>query len=249
MQQYLHKFNFDIPSSQIHLWYCDLRKNVSRIDEYYLLLSSDEIEKAKRFKFEKDRNCYVISKAVLRSLLGGYLEKDPKEVNFEYTSFHKPMSSMKTPLKFNVSHSGYVAVFSFVKDVEIGVDIERIKDDFDVMDIAHRFFSISEIGALSKFSDSEKNRAFYRCWTRKESFIKAEGSGLSFPLDKFAVSINDDLNAELLETEWDVTEKNCWSLFSFVPRKEYIGAIAVRKKSAAVTFFNWNNFTERNKFP
>ncbi len=235
-----HKFNFDLSTKQIHLWCCDLDKNEVRLDEYISLISADEIVRAKKFKFKKDRNCYIISRGILRELLGAYLDENAAKLKFEYTSYGKPYLPNKN-LNFNISHSGDMVVCAFVVGLQIGVDIEKIKQDFDVLELAQKFFSKREIEVLEKQPKEDLARAFYRCWTRKEAFIKAEGSGLSFPLNKFAVSLEDDNQAILLETDWDASEKSHWSLFSFVPEDNYIGALSVRNKLATVKYFNWDH--------
>jgi len=224
----------------IHIWYCDFDLNRDKVEYYSSLLSEDEKQKASRFKFKKDEVCYIISRGILRLLIGSYLRINPKDLNFKYTSFGKPFLTFENQLKFNVSHSGKMATFAFFKDKEVGVDIEKVKDDFDVLELAQNFFSKTEIIALEKQSKEELSKAFFRCWTRKEAFIKAEGSGLSFPLDKFAVSLDDDYKADLLETEFNPAEKEDWSLSSFVPAPSYLGAIAVKCPNTQIQYHNWD---------
>ena len=110
------------------------------------------------------------------------------------------------------------------------------------MEVANNFFSIKEIAELRKIPNLKKHIAFYRCWTRKESFIKAKGQGLSFPLDSFSVSIDSDEKSELLETKWDEHEKNFWNLFSFSPKEKYIGAISVHGEVNKVQYYNFNDY-------
>ena len=129
---------------------------------------------------------------------------------------------------------------AFVKDSEIGIDVEKIKTDFDVLNLAENLFSTTEVKMLHDVQQDDVYQAFYRCWTRKEAFIKAEGSGLSFPLDAFSVSMDEDYEAKLLQTKWNAAEKNKWSLFSFSPTKECIAAIAVRGKVKSIQYFNWD---------
>lgn len=221
------------------VWYCTFSKNEPLLPSFKNLLSADEVNRASRFKFQKDRNSFIITRGVLRTLLGSYLEITPSEIRLEYTSYGKPYL-FDSALKFNVSHSGDMAVFAFVLDTEVGVDIERVKNDFDVMELARNFFSKEEIAAMEKIPEAQLTRAFYRCWTRKESFIKAEGSGLSFPLDKFAVSLDHDHQASLIQTQWDFKEKENWSLYSFLPQQEYIGALAIRDNLKGIEYKNWD---------
>ncbi len=222
----------------IHVWYCHFKNNKNQLKQYAALLSSDEIDRSRKFKFEKDQETYVITRAVLRILLGKYLKQAPEEINFDYTKYKKPFLTPTNNLKFNVSHSGNMAAFAFYSNREIGVDIEKIKDDFDVLELAQNFFSKKEIEVLEKLPKSELARAFYRCWTRKESFIKAEGSGLSFPLDKFTVSIESDTSAEIVETNFSSEAYKQWSLFSFIPQENYLAAVAVKDQVNAISYFD-----------
>ncbi|WP_171037081.1 4'-phosphopantetheinyl transferase superfamily protein [Maribacter algarum] len=227
----------------IHFWYCDFNQNKNRLDSFHSILSTDERARSGKFKFEKDRDCYIISRGILRLLLGSYLDMKAKDIKFKYTSYGKPILDFESNLKFNVSHSGNRAAFAFFRNTEIGVDIEKIKYDFDVLELAQNFFSKKEIEVLERQSEENLPAAFFRCWTRKESFIKAEGSGLSFPLDKFAVSLENDEEAKLLETQWNLKEKVEWNLFSFKPASDYIAAVAVRNHVTKISYYDWDELS------
>lgn len=231
----------EFPEKTVHFWYCDFNQNEDKLEFYNSLLSKDEMTRSSKFKFNKDRECYIISRGILRLLLGSYLDIRAKDITFKYTSYGKPELAFESDLKFNISHSGNMAAFAFFRNQEIGVDIEKIKDNFDVLELAQNFFSKKEVTVLEKQPKEDLSRAFFRCWTRKESFIKAEGSGLSFPLDKFAVSLDSDEHAELLETQWDFKEKNEWQLFSFIPAIGYIAAIAVKNEVSNISYHNWDS--------
>lgn len=224
-----------------HIWVVDLSLVDSRLVAYYDLLSEDERDRVSRFKFANDRNNYIVCRAVLRKLSAQYLKMKPQNIGFAYTDFGKPRFALETALKFNVSHSGDFAVIGFIKNQTIGIDIELIKQDFDVLEIAHNFFSKKEIEALKHLPKYLNHLGFYRCWTRKEAFIKAEGSGLSFPLDSFSVSIDSDETASLLETNWDEKEKDKWSLYPFVPVQNYLAALAVKSKVISAVVNKWQH--------
>lgn len=233
--------NFELPKQEIHLWHCRLDANTDSIEVFKRILSEDEKEKAAKFKFDIHCEQSIISRGILRMLLGKYLKKHPHDLEFGYTEYDKPFLKSASSLQFNVSHSGNRAAFAFVQDVEIGVDIEKIKSDFEVMDIAQHFFSTHEIQSLLALPEGDKVAGFYRCWTRKESFIKAKGSGLSFALTSFSISLDAD-RAELLRTDWDTREKSEWQVFAFEPEDGYQGALSVRKKSISVRHINWEEF-------
>ncbi len=221
------------------IWVVDLIAKESNIESYYDILSDDECIRAKKFKFVNDRNKFIVCRGVLRELSAKLLDKTAQTIAFNYGEFGKPYFAHDTTLNFNVSHSGDLAVICFLDNPTFGIDIELIKNDFDVLDIATNFFSESEIMALKETPKEIQPLAFYRCWTRKEAFIKAEGSGLSFPLDSFAVSMDSDDTASLLETKWDSREKEAWELYSFIPVQHYRAALAVRGKIKSLQINHW----------
>jgi len=168
-----------------------------------------------------------------------YLGRSADAIDFKYGTYGKPDLNFTTALKFNVSHSGKMIVLAFAKNSEIGVDVEKIKTDFDVLDLAENFFSKDEIRQLQMTQKDDLFEAFYRCWTRKESFIKAKGSGLSFPLASFAVSLDKE-KPRLYKTEWNPLEREEWKLFSFEPNKGYVGALSVGSEIQKVLYRNWD---------
>lgn len=207
-----------------------------------MLLSQDEKMRASKFRFIKDKNLFILARGALRVLSSYYLNIPIEDVSFLYGEFGKPEYSFKSDLKFNVSHSGDRAVIGFVKHYDIGVDIEKIKSNFDVLDIAMNYFSQKEISELKSLPKHKHVEGFYKCWTRKESFIKAKSKGLSFPLDQFSVSINSKKAVRLLETQWNKNETTLWSLFSFSPEKKYIGAVSIKAQTCNIEYHDFDQF-------
>jgi len=231
---------FKLSKNRIQLWHCRFDRNMRWLPDYKNTLSTAELQKAARFKFGIHRQRYCIGRGILRMLLGRYLNEKPQEVEFDYTEYGKPFLKGESRLQFNLSHSHERAVFAFVLDTEIGVDIEKVKEDFEVLDIAQNFFAPDEIETLEQFPETKRAAGFYRCWTRKESFIKAKGSGLSFSLTSFTVSLDAD-RAELLRTEWDPAERNEWHLSAFTPEEGYMGALAVRGDGFKIKQMEWDS--------
>jgi 4'-phosphopantetheinyl transferase len=229
---------FKLESNTVNTWFININDVQDKFEKFSNIISIDEKKRANKFHFKKDKNLFIMSRVVLRLLSGKYLNIEPETITFKYGKYGKPDFDFDTNLKFNISHSGEMVILSFVLDYDIGVDIEKIKHDFDVLDIATNYFSKLEIEALKKAPKEKQSEFFYRCWTRKESFIKAKSIGLSFPLDQFSVSINSDKQVDLLETKWDKNEFKSWSLFSFSPDSDYIGAISVNGKINNVKFLS-----------
>lgn len=217
----------------------DVSENVFR--KYQGILSRDELERAKRFRFRKDCVAFTIMRASLRQLLAEYLDCDPQRIQFIYSKFGKPeLTFPSAKLSFNVSHTHQIGCIGFSLNAQIGVDIEYVKFSTDLLDVAKKFFSSNEVIQLINMEEKDQPRAFFNCWTRKESFIKAIGHGLSFPLDQFEVSLDTRIKAELLATHFDPLEKNRWSLESLKVPAGYAGAFAVRQKIESYKVRDYN---------
>ena len=168
------------------------------------LLSPDEQQRAARLVFREDRRRYIVARARLRQLLGARLDAGPETLHFVYSEHGKPALAAGE-LRFNLSHCEDVAVYAFADGREVGVDVEREREVEDAEAIAERCFSPAE-------RDACRALGFLYCWTRKEAFVKALGSGLSSPLPELDVSATPQ----------------GWSVQSFVPRCGLIGAVAVQ---------------------
>lgn len=221
----------ELPDDEVQLWQVDL--GIVRVNEsrWQKLLSVDESARASRFHFLRDRQSFVASRAILRAILASYLAIDPKELSFSYSKNEKPSlgpAYAGSNLQFNVSHSGGVALFAFGLRREIGVDVEHIRRDVEVEGIARRFFSGHEQMQLAALPTEERIEAFYRCWTRKEAYIKATGDGLSLPLDQFDVSLEVKNTNALLATRPDESEAKRWFLQEVAAAPGYIAALCVR---------------------
>jgi len=218
----------ELKENEIHIWCADLDFGKPFRQHFLKFLDPSEIERAEKFRFVSDRQHFLASRGILRVLLGHYLRVKPKEVEFRFRKFGKPFQTNDSSLEFNISHSYGKGVFAFVRNCEIGVDVECCERNVEFREIAKRFFSKNEVKALLELPEVSQLRGFYNCWTRKEAFIKALGKGLSFPLDEFEVSLKPEDAPELLKTHWDPDETNSWSLDSFLLDENCVGAIALR---------------------
>lgn len=218
---------------EIHVWHQSFCHEAAEVDAFRGLLSSDELQRAARFRFDKDRSEFMVSRGTLRRLLGCYLQVPPKELRFAYSAYGRPGLAGDAPstmLDFNVSHSGGVALLAFARDRKIGIDVEKVRRDFGTSEIAERFFSTAERAALRDLPQQQRHEAFFRCWTRKEAFIKALGEGLSHPLDQFDVSLAPGTPAALLATRPDPKEVGRWTLWNIQTPGDYAAALAAESK-------------------
>lgn len=220
-----------LPGDEVQLWRVDLESVSPDERRWKELLSSDELARAARFHFSRDRQRFVATRGLLRTILASYLATNPKSVNFSYSTKEKPSLGPElagSDVMFNVTHSGGIALLAFTRRREIGIDVEQVRDDFALEAIAGRFFSAHEQGQLAGLAPEAKAEAFFRCWTRKEAYIKAIGDGLSLPLSQFDVSLAPGETNALLATRPDDSEAERWHLQEVPAGSGYIAALCVR---------------------
>ena len=216
-------------SEEVQVWRIDLDAVASATAHWQSLLSQDEKDRAARFHFDRDRLYFSAARGLLRTVLGTYLAIEPQKVRFHYSDKGKPELAdpyASSRLTFNLSHSGGAALIGLTRERAIGVDIEKIRDDFDTAAIARRFFSAKEQEQLARLPAEMRHRAFFRCWTLKEAFIKALGEGLSHPLHQFDVFLDDQEPVSLV-TRPDPAEAERWLLERVDAGPAHAAAVAV----------------------
>jgi 4'-phosphopantetheinyl transferase len=226
----------------VHVWRASLDQVAQVIERHSLSLSPDERERAERFHFLRDKIRFIASRGILRTLLGRYIEVEPGRLRFCYSSYGKPALDEEFAgqgVHFNISHSNGLGLFALARGRELGIDLEWIRPDLAEQEIAERFFSCEEVRALRALPESERQEAFFRCWTRKEAYIKAKGEGLSMPLDSFDVSLVAGEPPMLLRTRSDAREALRWSLIELCPAPGFVAAAAVERGDWNLKCFDW----------
>ncbi len=204
------------------------------------ILSPDELKRARRFHFRHDRIEYATARASLRRILARYTRSEPRQLTFTYAAMGKPMlagSPSDSGISFNLSHSHGLAVCAVASGREVGIDVERLRQRESFDQIAERFFSPREFSAYQRIPEAQRLQAFFECWTRKEAFLKARGSGLAFPLDRFDVSFGPGNPAALLHVadEPDATAR--WIMADVSLGVDHVGALA--HEGPAVELRTW----------
>ena len=225
----------ELDCAGLHLWHASPQERASLLPHLDSLLSADEAQRRDRFRFESDRKDFAFARGMLRTVLAAYLEADPHELRFQYTEHGKPALASVVPekdLQFNLSHTQGAVLLGICRQRAIGVDVERVREDLIPRDIAARFFSPAEQKALFSLPEAEQREAFFRCWTRKEAFLKARGHGLSFPLAGFDVSIGAAEAEVRLTTRPDPAEAQNWQILPVPAPEGCAAAVAVASGTA-----------------
>lgn len=231
-------FVVTLNKSNTTVWLIPLRVTDSELDACRDLLSEEERARAERFVFEWLRRRYTVAHGRMRSILERHTGVPARELNFETTKYGKPFLDPSLNTHFNLSHSGELAVLA-VGASELGADVEFIRPLDDFENVATGFFSDQEVAELHRYPVPERLRAFYRCWTRKEAFIKAIGEGLSIPLASFVVSLAEKDAAILKNSQpehgagWTITVLDLGS--------DYVGAVAMRDPRGGIETRWWGN--------
>jgi 4'-phosphopantetheinyl transferase len=227
----------DLPEGDVHVWKARLNFGEAALRHMNNLLSEDEKKRASRFVFQPDRDRFIASRGVLRELLGKYLQMPPAEIAFHYGPRGKPFlpeSLENRTVHFNVSHSHDLGLFAFSSRKRVGVDIEFIRHDFGGEEIAERYFSTQELEELRALPMTLREEGFFRCWTRKEAYIKALGDGLLIPLKSFRVSLTPGRPARL-----ESADSSFWTLRSINPDPGYVAALVGEGRGWKLRCMDW----------
>lgn len=221
----------------IDLWKIEILTETKALQNYFRLLSKDEKDKSRKFRFKKDKHEYVISRGFLRIVLSSYTDLFPEILNISYGPFGKPyLTEEYAKLKFNLSHSYGITMIAVNKDNEVGIDIEKVKNLEDQFGLAKKYYTENEIKLLNSESQFQTN-VFYKIWTRKEAIIKTVGKGLSIPLN--LIDVSDPANI-LYDSSSDLTgtEFNKCKLYNVDAPDGYEAAVACVGEKKEIAYKN-----------
>jgi 4'-phosphopantetheinyl transferase len=221
-----------LQQDEIHIWLAWLDVEPQERTRLSSYLNRDEISRAERFVFPRDRDHFIVARGRLRELVGKYVRCPPDSVQFKTGPYGKPsLLDDRDPLRFNLSHSHGLALYGFCMGRELGIDTEKFRPGFAGEGIAERYFSAAEQRELAEVPKELRDTSFFLCWTRKEAYIKAHGDGLQIPLNSFDVSLKPDEPATLRSAD-----SSRWSMRSFTPAPEFAAAIVAEGEIGSTRF-------------
>lgn len=231
--------NLAISNREVHLWRANLDLSTQEVEKLATYLSDDELARASRFYFDRDRRRFVVGRGRLRQILAGYVQRKPAALEFVYTEKGKP--SLKDrgnygQLVFNLSHSQELVVYAVSCDRAIGIDLEYLRSLPDAEKLAQRFFSPQEAAIINSLPPENRQLAFFYAWTSKEAYLKATGEGIT-KLTDVEVSVSLTAPAMLLSIDGSQTLVNRWSLQRLTPAPNYVATLAVEGSDWELNYF------------
>src|SRR5438445_1481588 len=214
----------ELKKREVHLWRADLDRNTNAVPALTQTLGPEELAKAGQFRFERDRNRYIITHGALRNILARYLKTTPREPVFRYGPAGKPELTSGT-VRFNMSHSDdlFVCVISLAGDV--GLDVERVRPGVD--QVVAGWLSSPKSQCLKALPQPARRRAFFQGWTRLEAYAKARGEGLILNQETFAACLHLRRPIHPSPRGHDGRDERWW-LHEFTPRKGYVATLAAQ---------------------
>ncbi len=219
---------------------CRLDLTRGEIDGLRVLLSPAERERADRLRSDRARDAFVVARGRLRQVLGLLSGRPPGAVQIAVDARGKPRLEDDgcDRLRLNLAHAADLMLCAMTLDHEVGIDVERVRDDVDIEDIARRFFAPDEARRLLALPSVVRRDAFFACWTRKEAVVKATGEGLARTLDSFVVTVDPD-RAEMLSADPELGPPWEWSLLPVPLPPTYQGTVALRAKGVSLRSWMW----------
>ena len=231
-----------LSGDEIHVWRAPLRMPTSYTRQLAKILSPDERARADQFCFKQDRDRFIACRGLLRVILGHYLGAEPSRLQFCYGAWGKPALSETLSgegLRFNLSHSGELALFAVARDREIGIDLERVRPMPALEQLTERILSGREKAHLRALLPGQQQAFFFKCWTCKEAYAKARGEGLRQPFDRVEVSTVPGEPPRLLSIAGSSLEAAFWSLYELTPATGYVASLVVEGQGCKLGCWQW----------
>ncbi len=223
-----------LATNEVHIWRFPLTPPPLDAAE---ILSPAELERAARFRFERDQHQYVTGHVNLRRILARYLPQSAAAIAFRTEAKGKPYVE-GTQVRFNMADSDGLGLVGIALNREIGVDLERVRDNVEHHDIAQQFFTAREQSELSAHEGAARRDAFFHVWAQKEAYLKARGDGLTVPLKDFSVSCDVGV-AGVLERHDEDGESHRWEMLALAVAPDYAAAVCVEGSGWSLRAFDF----------
>jgi 4'-phosphopantetheinyl transferase len=188
----------DLKKDEVHVWHSSLTVSAAELTYAETFLSGGERRYAHRFTNEHAKIEFVIGRARLRELLGRYVGRDGRELEFGITREGKPFLVTAPEYEFNLTHSGDVVLYGIARARPVGVDIERLKPIPRALELSKRYMLPEEHALVTAASSETRDRAFLSLWVKREGSGKAYGVGIWKVLESHRRDTPNPLFAEIM---------------------------------------------------
>lgn len=232
----LDQLEFNQDSTKVFIYIVNITKcklNTTQLDQY---LSTEEKNQANKYCTNCLRRRYIISHGILRCILSYYVKQHPRDIEFSYGEYGKPFLK-DSNIQFNMSHSHDIVSYAIALNHRVGIDVELHDNNLDVQEFASLVFTPTEYSFFTSLDAHEKLSFFYHIWTKKESLVKANGQGLSYPINT--------IESMILERFFFASEKNRhqqkWYYFPLTVVVNYSAALTIEHQINQIIYLEMNN--------
>lgn len=220
---------------EIHLWFArhGAMDDAALEARYRTLMNDAERAQERRFYFAKGQRRYLVTRALVRSVLSRYSPAPPEAWTFATNEFGRPEIAGGCDISFNLSHSDGLIVLGIRRGGDLGVDVEDLDRRDAPLDIAGNYFGKLEVAHLTSLPQACRHRRFFEFWTFKESYIKARGMGLSLPLDGFEFAFPDDRSVRIAIRNDLMDDPARWRFWQFEPWPGHMVALCAGRYGQA----------------
>lgn len=239
----LPPMDHSLHSGELQVWRVPLDLTTSTYDRLAATLTDEECRRASHFYCESVRRRWTAARGILRSILGRYLRQPPDRLSLRVRPGGKPelipMPGVP-PVHFNLSHSDGLALIALSLGAEVGVDVERWRPLSDVLRLAESCFSPVELATLRAMPADLREPGFFRCWTRKEAYVKARGEGIALGLERFSVAFGPREPPRLLRMIGEPDEASRWRMYDLDPGPGYSAACVAERTTRTPVLWDWS---------
>jgi 4'-phosphopantetheinyl transferase len=226
-----------LDDDDVHVWYCSYEdvRDEALLARYDALMNEEERARHRRFYFERDRHMFLVTRALVRTVLSEYADCAPEDWTFALNPWGRPhISGPVAGPFFNLSNTHGLVACAVSRSQRIGVDVENTTRNTEPLAIADRFFSEAEVAALKALPDDQHRTRFFSLWTLKEAYIKARGMGLAIPLGQFSYDL-DEAPISISFGDEITDDPTCWKFALMRASVDHFLSVAVDRPNARLT--------------
>ena len=231
--------SFTLPEARLDLWFVwpDQANVEAEITGCQAILSEEERARGARFIFPRDQRVHLLTRALVRVVLGRYLGLAPYDLCFERNPFGKPnliaAQREASHLAFNVSHTHGLIMLGVTCGRALGVDIESLRRN-SLDTFTHEFMTRAELDAAGRLDAVARHQRSLETWTLKEAYIKARSIGLSLPLREMAFNLDNPSRTAFSTTGTLAGEAQRWDFRRFTIGSWHVGAVCLAARQGGL---------------